>query len=349
MKKILATALLTLSSVSYLYAKTELNLVFLANNNDEEYDAALVFKNYVENYTNDNVTVNIFPGAQLCGSAVECFESLKAGDIDVFVATAGGVAAIYPPIQAMDIPYLLQGDRVAEKVMQDTQFIAEINQRIMKATNNQIRLLSIGNTGGWRNFANTKHPIKSPEDVKGLKLRTIESEIQQNLVKEMGGTPTSLPFMEVYTALQTGMIDGTKNSISDITNMKFQEKLKYLTLDGHAYMAGMWFIGNKRFEKLSKQEQAVVVDGGALMATTMFGIQPRKEIEAYEAWRKSGGEIHVPTPEEMAKFKTAAAPIKEWYLKKFAEDGASFLASYEAAIGRAQQAVDQSRKAVAAE
>lgn len=339
-------AVLSLSMTLTSYAATELNLVFLANGNDEEHDAALVFKNYVENHTNNNVVVKIFQGAQLCGSAVECFESLKAGDIDVFVATAGGTAAIYQPIQGLDLPYLLQGDRVAEAVFQDPAFLKEIRTRIMKATGNQIRLLSIGNTGGWRNFANSKHTIKSPSDVKGLKLRTIESEIQQILVKNMGGTPTSLPFMEVYTALQTGMIDGTKNSISDITNMKFQEKVKFITLDGHGYMAGMWFIGNKRFEKLTPAEQQVIVDGGAAMATVMFGIQPRKELEAYADWKKAKGEIYIPNAAEMAQFKESTQPIREWYLKKFGADGESFLKSYEDAIARAETHVEDLRKAI---
>ncbi len=344
--KIGLAAALSLGIGALSYAKTELNLVFLANTNDEEHDAALVFKNYVENYTAGEITVKIFPGAQLCGSALECFESLKAGDIDLFVATAGGTSSIYPVIQGMDIPYLLQGDRVAQAVMEDTIFLSEVGKRILKATGNQIRVLSMGNTGGWRNFANSKHEIKSPADVKGLKLRTIESEIQQMLVRNMGGTPTSLPFMEVYTALQTGMIDGTKNSISDITNMKFQEKLKYMTLDGHAYMAAMWFMGNKRFEKLTATEKQVVVDAGALMGTVMAGIQPRKELQAYEDWTKSGGKIYIPTAEEMSQFREQAKPIREWYLKKFGEEGTSFLAEYEAAIKRAEEQVKLSRQAV---
>ena len=346
LKKLGMALALSIGFSAAAQAKTELNLVFLANTQDEEHDAALVFKNHVENMTAGNVTVKIFPGAQLCGSASECFESLKSGDLDLFVATAGGVSSIYPAIQGMDIPYLLQGDRVAEAVMQDPIFGKEVRDRILKASGNQIRLLSMGNTGGWRNFANSKHPIKSPDDVKGLKFRTIESEIQQTLVRNMGGTPTALPFMEVYTALQTGMIDGTKNSISDITNMKFQEKLKFITLDGHGYMAAMWFIGNKRFQALSPADQKAVVDGGALMATVMNGIQPRKELESYAIWKKSGGKIYVPNAEEMKKFVAQSQPIRAWYLDKFGETGASFLKAFEESIARAEKEVNLSRQSV---
>jgi TRAP-type transport system periplasmic protein len=327
-------------------AATELNLVFLANTEDEEYDAALVFKNYVESRTGGEVTVNIFPGAQLCSSANECFESMRAGVVDVYTATAGGTAAIYPPVQGMDIPYALAGDRVAEGTMRDPEFTRFLRSKILESTNDDILLLSLSQTGGWRNFANKVRPIQSPADVEGLRLRTIESEIQQRLVREMGGSPTPLPFLEVYTALQTGVVDGSKNSITDIVNMNFQEQMGYLTLDGHAYMASMWFIGADKFRSLTPEQQQVVADGGAVMSSIQFGIQPRKELDAYEKWTAAGGEIYTPTTEEMAAFREAAAPIRDWYLEQFGADGEEFLEAFEAAVARAEEAVEADRTSV---
>jgi TRAP-type transport system periplasmic protein len=324
-------------------AAIDLNLVFLANTEDEEYDAALVFKNYVESRTGGEVTVNIFPGAQLCGSANECFESMRAGVVDVYTATAGGAAAIYPPIQGFDIPYAFPGDRVAEATLRDPELISFVRNEIRDATNGDILLLSLSQTGGWRNFANKEREIKSPADVEGLRLRTIESEIQQRLVREMGGSPTPLPFLEVYTALQTGVVDGSKNSITDITNMNFQEQLDNITLDGHAYMASMWFMGNGKFQQLTPEQQQVVLDGGAMMASIQFGIQPRKELDAWEKWSAAGGNIYTPTEEEMQAFRDAAAPIRDWYLETFAADGEEFLAAFDAALARANEAVEGDR------
>jgi TRAP-type transport system periplasmic protein len=324
-------------------AAIDLNLVFLANTEDEEYDAALVFKNYVESRTAGEITVNIFPGAQLCGSANECFESMRAGVVDVYTATAGGSAAIYPPIQGFDIPYAFPGDRIAEATLRDPELISFVRNEVREATNGDILLLSLSQTGGWRNFANKDRQIKSPTDVAGLRLRTIESEIQQRLVREMGGSPTPLPFLEVYTALQTGVVDGTKNSITDITNMNFQEQLGHITLDGHAYMASMWFIGNGKFQQLTPEQQQVVLDGGAMMASIQFGIQPRKELDAWEKWTAAGGNTYAPTAEEMQAFRDAAAPIRDWYLEEFGADGEEFMAAFEAALARANEAVDADR------
>lgn len=339
----LAVTALAASLAAAPVAATELNLVFLANVEDQEYDAALVFKNFVESRTGGEVTVNIFPGAQLCGSANECFESMRAGVVDLYTATAGGAAAIYPPIQGMDIPYSFSGDRVAEATLRDQEFTAFVRDKIMEASGNQIMLLAMTQTGGWRNLANREREIRSPADVAGLRLRTIESELQQTLVRNMGGSPTPLPWLEVYTALQTGVVDGTLNSISDIANMNFQEQINHITLDGHAYMASMWFIGADKFRSLTPEQQQVVIDGGALMSTVQFGLQPRKELDAWAKWIESGGNIYTPTEEEMEQFRANAAPVRDWYLERFGADGEEFLAAFEAAVARAEETVGADR------
>jgi TRAP-type transport system periplasmic protein len=325
---------------------TDLNLVFLANEEDQEHDAALVFKNYVESRTDGEVNVNIFVGAQLCGSANECFEAMQAGIVDLFTATAGGVAAIYPPIQGLDIPYAFPDDRTAMTMLTDPQFTGFLRDEILEASNDAIRLMAMAQTGGWRNITNGEREIRTPADAEGLRFRTIESQIQQIMVREMGASPTPLPWLEVYTGLQTGVVDGTLNSISDVTNMNFQEVIKYMTLDGHAYMASMWFMGNQKFQSLTPEQQQVVADGAAMMAAVQFGIQPRKELEAYRKWQEAGGQLYLPTEEEMAEFRALAEPIREWYLDNFGERGERFLTAFESARERAQERVDADRTSV---
>ncbi|WP_129138575.1 TRAP transporter substrate-binding protein DctP [Modicisalibacter coralii] len=345
MKKIASAVLLgsTLSTASMAHA-VDLNVVLLANEQDEEYDAAQVFENYVESHTGGEVNVNIFVGPQLCGSANECFEAMQAGIVDLFTATAGGVAGIYPPIQGMDIPYTFPDDRTAMGMLSDPEFTDYLRGEILDATGQGIRLMTMTQTGGWRNFANVDHEIHSPADIKGLRIRTIESEIQQRLVRDMGGSPTPIPWLDVYTALQTGVVDGTKNSISDIINMNFQEVLKYITLDGHAYMASMWLMGNQKFKSLTPEQQRIVVDGSALMSVVQFGMQPRKELEAYAAWKKSGGKLYVPNDEEMEQFRSYAEPIRKWYIDTYGEQGQQFLNELNAARDRAKERVAEERE-----
>ena len=200
--------------------------------------------------------------------------------------------------------------------------------------------------GGWRGIVTKLRAVKTPEDMKGMKIRTIESPIQQTLVRNMGASPTPLPWSEVYTAATTGVIEGSLNSISDVTSAKLNEAMKYLTLDRNAYMTNMWFIGSDKFKKLTADEQKVVLDGARLFANVTFGVQPWKELKAYEDFRKSGGKVYIPTQAEMAKFREQAKPIRDWYLNEYKEEGKDFLAALEKYIAAASKKIDEEKAAV---
>lgn len=312
-----------------------LKVVFLGNTNDEDYDGSLVFKDYVESHSNGKIAVEIYPGGQLCGNARECIEATQAGVIEVHMATVGGFANTFPPIQVLDLPYLVDGDRMIEKVFSGP-FVDQLRQEVLKETGN-IRIMTISNTGGWRNIANTKRPVHSPADVKGLKLRTITSELQMELVKLLGGSPTPVPWPETYTSLATGVVEGSKNGITDIVGMKFHEHIKYITLDGHAYMTALWFMNNDIFMSLPMDLRKIVQDGFAQLQMVTTAMPKRRQIEAYEEFKKSGGQIYVPTPEEKAQFAAAAAPLKKWYTDKY---GDKLLNMYEAAIEQAKKEIE---------
>jgi TRAP-type C4-dicarboxylate transport system substrate-binding protein len=153
-----------------------------------------------------------------------------------------------------------------------------------------MRLMTVSNTGGWRNFATVGKQIKTPDDVRGMKIRTLPADIQIELVKALGGSPTPVSWPEVYTSLATGVVEGTKNGITDIVNMKFQEHLDYITLDGHAYMAALWWMNDDFFKGLTPDQQKVVHDGFMHLRTVTRALPMRRSIEAYEEFKKDGGE-----------------------------------------------------------
>ncbi len=341
LQKISISLLFACSLYSSATAKEVLSLEFLASINDEEYDATLVLKNYVESHS-DNIEIEIYPGAQLCGNPRECLEGLEDGTIDIFAVTAGGLSIIYPEIQALEIPYLLDNNNVALRIM-NSDFTDFLKGKILEKSNDSILLMTLMNTGGWRHFSNTKKEVRSPDDLKGLKIRSIESQIQQTLVKNTGASPTPIPFMEVYTALQTGVVDGTKNSITDLTDMKFQERIKYLTLDGHGYMLGTWLMRKERFDRFSLEDQKVLVDGFEIMSAAQMGVQLRKEIDAWAAFKEAGGQVYAPSNEEKAQFKALSAPIKQWYLEQFGAEGQEVLDAYESSLKAAQEDLDMRR------
>ncbi|MGI9422935.1 MAG: TRAP transporter substrate-binding protein DctP, partial [Hyphomicrobiaceae bacterium] len=185
---------------------------------------------------------------------------------------------------------------------------------------------------GWRDFFTTNKQIRSPADLKGVKLRTIESELQVEMVKLLGGNPTPIPWTELYTSLATGVVVGNKNGITDIVNMKFHEFLRYVTLDHHAYMFLFWWMNDDALKKLPKDLQKVVVDGFHHMTTVANNDPKYTQLAAYDAFKKRGGKVYVPTPEEKAQFVEKVKPLKKWFTDKYGDEWLKALeASIEAA------------------
>ncbi|EET49448.1 TRAP transporter substrate-binding protein DctP [Thalassobium sp. R2A62] len=310
-----ATMLATSSFAAYAAGHAEYTIRATANSNenDEDYDGLVVFKNYVEAASNGAIEVEIFMGTQLCANGTECLEGVAEGTIDVYISTSGGASGIFPFVQVLDLPYLMADDRVAEGVLTG-DFTRKMRDMGLEASDGTIRLMTVGNTGGWRNFANTQRRVQSPADMDGLKIRTVVADLPQELVKALGAAPTPIPWPELFTSFQTGVVDGSKNGITDIMGMKFPDAgLQYVTLDGHAYMGALWWMSNENFMAMPEDMRRVVVDGFSQLQQATFASPKRKSIQAYADFVAGGGDLYVPTPDEKAAFAEAAAPVQDWF------------------------------------
>lgn len=311
---------LTMAMGAASAADFNLRAVANSNENDEDYDGLVVFKDFVESRSNGRIAVDLYIGTQLCANGTECLQALEDGSVDIYISTSGGAANMYPYVQVLDLPYVLRDDRVAETVFQG-DFTREMREAILEDSDDRVRLMTIGNTGGWRNFANTEKTIQEPDDMEGMKIRTIVADLPQELVKAMGASPTPIPWPELFTSFQTGVVEGSKNGITDVMGMKFPEAgLKYMTLDGHAYMAALWYMNNEVFMDMPEDLRRVVVDGFDALQQATFASPKRKSIQAYQDFAEAGGELYVPTLEEKEQFREAAAPVYTWFQENI-EDG----------------------------
>ncbi|RVT85670.1 C4-dicarboxylate ABC transporter substrate-binding protein [Rhodobacteraceae bacterium CCMM004] len=313
-----------------------------SNENDEDYDGLIVFKNYVEQASNGSIEVEMFIGTQLCSNGSECLQGVADGNIDIVIQTSGGTANVFPFVQVLDLPYLMSNDRVAEAVLENgTEFVDTMQEMVMEGSGGAIRLMTIGNTGGWRNFANTQKRIASPEDMAGLKIRTVVADLPQELVKALGASPTPIPWPELFTSFQTGVVEGSKNGITDIMGMKFPDAgLQYITLDGHAYMGALWFMNNERFMSMDDAQKRVILDGFYQLQQATFASPKRKSIQAYEDFAAGGGDIYVPTPEEKEAFREAASPVYDWF-KTNVEGGTEIFEALNASVEAAEADLDE--------
>jgi TRAP-type C4-dicarboxylate transport system substrate-binding protein len=344
-KTLTATALTaTLAIAAPLAASAQdftLRATANSNENDEDYDGLIVFKNFVESASNGAIAVEIFMGTQLCSNGAECLQGVADGSIDIYISTSGGVSGIFPYVQVLDLPYLMADDRVAEAVLDvDSPLVNFMQDRVMEDSGGAVRLMTIGNTGGWRNFANTQQRITSPSDLEGMKMRTVVADLPQELVQSLGASATPIPWPELFTSLQTGVVEGTANGITDIMGMKFPDAgLQYLTLDGHSYMGALWFMNNQKFMEMDESLRRVVVDGFYQLQQATFASPKRKSIPAYEEFIAGGGDLYVPSPEEKAALAEAVAPVYAWFEENVA-GGPEILAAMREAVAEAEAELD---------
>ncbi|MBI1418614.1 MAG: C4-dicarboxylate ABC transporter substrate-binding protein [Limimaricola sp.] len=328
---LLTAALIGGGAVSAFAQQYTIRATANSNEQDEDYDGLTVFKNYVENASNGAIKVEIFMGTQLCATGEECLQAVADGSIDVYISTSGGAASIFPFVQVLDLPYLMNDDRVAEAVLSGP-FVETMRKAALDASGGKIRLMTIGNTGGWRSFANTEHTIHTPADMAGLKMRTVPADLPQELTRALGASPTPIPWPELFTSLQTGVVEGTANGITDIMNMKFPDAgLKYLTLDNHSYMGAFWWMSNDKFMAMPEDMRKIVDDGFYALQQATFASPKRKSIPAYDAFKAAGGEVYVPTADEKAQFAKAAEPVYTWF-ENNVDGGKEMLAALRSAV-----------------
>jgi tripartite ATP-independent transporter DctP family solute receptor len=245
------------------------------------------------------------------GGERDLAEATKLGTIQMSMLS-GPFSNFCKEVQVLDIPYLFSSYLVAWKVL-DGPFGKELAQECLNKSG--MRVLTYGQVG-FRNFTNSARPIKSPADVKGMKVRVMESPVYMSLIRSLGGSPTPVPWTETYTALQQKVVDGQENPVSSIKFAKLYEVQKYLTLDGHTYGVSFMLINEKFFQGLPKEYQTIVKNAAATANVVENGIDTLDSSLGVQFLKEKGMEVYVPTPKEKAAFRDAAQkPVIE-YLEK---------------------------------
>jgi TRAP-type C4-dicarboxylate transport system substrate-binding protein len=193
--------------------------------------------------------------------------------------------------------------------------------------------MTVGNTGGWRAFATTERRIRSLEDMRGLRLRTLPSALEQQMVRELGASPMPLPFSELYAALGAGLLGGTKNSVQDIVGMRLDDHIRHLFVDRHGYMAAIWWYSEAGWQRLPPDVRAAVEEGFVALARATRTAAKSREAPAFEAFAREGGTVDVATAGQRAQFAAATRPLRAWYAERY---GTTWLARLDEAVARCE-------------
>jgi tripartite ATP-independent transporter DctP family solute receptor len=271
------------------------------------------FADLVGQKSGGKMKVTVFPGGTL-GGDVQTMSALQGGTLDFMTVTAGLLVGVSKPFGVLDFPYLFDDVKEADAIVD-----GPIGQRL------QAQLADKGLVGlgywdlGFRNVTNSKLPITKLEDMKGLKLRTLQSPIFIDMFGALGANPVPLSFTELYAAMEQRVVDGQENPVAVIAFAKFYEVQKYLSLTRHAYGAQSFMISKKTWDKFNADEQKVITAAAA--ETRAYQRQVSRELNEKElAKLKAGGmQINELSPQEIARIREKLQPIIVKYTPQVGE------------------------------
>lgn len=304
-----------LSAVSTQAGNVTMNLGFGAPMDSLYGRFGKIFKAKAEEYTGGSVQVKLRCCNQI-SSEDEGFKAMQLGTVDGFFITANNVSPHWPMMDVTVLPYIFQNTKHLEKVV-DGPVGDFMKSQLQKDTS--VHLLSFG-PAMYRDFYNSKRPIKTMADMKGLKIRTPKNEVMLATFEAFGANPVPLAWSETPTALQTGTVDGGDNGTSFIRDMKFYEFEPHLVILEHFVAMAPLFASDPFMKRLS-DEQRERIQRAATDAGAAFRQEVLNETEEVRKWLSTEGGMKMTRPDKKA-FIEAAQKVQQQFAKK---RGAAFI------------------------
>jgi tripartite ATP-independent transporter DctP family solute receptor len=254
---------------------------------------------------------NFYSGA--LGAERESIEAVQLGTLDLTMTSTGPVPNFVPEVAILDIPFLFKDYAQARGTLD-----GPIGQDMLgKFQSKGIVALAWGENG-FRHMTNNKRSVNAPDDLKGLKMRTMENPVHMQAYKAFGIIPTPMAFTEVFTALQQGTVDGQENPLSVISAAKFAQVQKHITLTGHVYSPALLLMNKGKWDKLSAADKQAFAESAkeAVKANRARIDEDEKRVVAE---LKAQGMTVVEVVDK-GKFQTALEPTFAEFGKKFGQD-----------------------------
>jgi tripartite ATP-independent transporter DctP family solute receptor len=317
MSKKLVAAIMVLSLLMVLYlplgsaaGKKIIKISIGLNEESPEYYGIKKFKEVVEAKTKGRYEVQLYPNAQL-GDDVRATEAVRLGTLEMTGPSSSPLTGMCPELMVFDLPFLFANEKVAYTVLD-----GPAGRRILNKLQKQgLKALAYWENG-FRHVTNNVREIKSPADLKGLKIRTMENPIHLAAWRILGANPTPMPFSEVFTAMQQKTIDGQENPIPTIYAQKFNEVQKYCTLTGHVYTPHILLMGKKLWDKLSKADQKIFQKAANIARDHVRAVSAKMNQEQIGLLRKAGMKVTELTPAQLKVFQTAVQPVYDQFSAK---------------------------------
>jgi len=276
------------------------------------------FADYVKEKTNGSIEIKTFPFGQL-GGETSLAEQVQSGTLEMASVTTAVLQNFIPEMAVVDLPFVFPDRKTAYAVLDDP----EVQKKIFGY------LPAKGFVGvGWtenefRDVTNSKREIRKPEDLKGLKIRVMNSPVYIDTFKQLGASPTDLPFPEIYSALQNGTIDAQENPLLTSILIKATEITKFVTKTGHILTECIIIVNSDLWKKLSPENQKIFYEAGALaikvnreVDVQLMNKLPQSGLSVEEYCKKNDIKVVELSPQEREAFKVSMTKVWDKYREK---------------------------------
>jgi TRAP-type transport system periplasmic protein len=294
---LLAAALVAAGLIAPAQAQTKLRFAHTLAPSDTHHLAAQHFAELVRARTAGTIAIEVHPAGAL-GNDPGILQNLRTGVLEIGLAGNPFFTAFAPRLNALDLPYLFDDAAHVYRVVD-----GPVGERLLgELEAHQLKGLAFWEIG-FRNLTNSVRPVTTPEDVKGLKIRTTPNPAHVTAFRALGAIPTPMPFPEVYLALQTKAVDGQENPVQLIFASKFQEVQRHLTLTRHAYTVSIVTMNLGRFRALAPEQQQALVAAAREAAAYQRKLNRDLEGESLAKIRAAG--VSVIETADLARFRSA--------------------------------------------
>jgi TRAP-type transport system periplasmic protein len=309
LNRLAAGLVLGLGMACAAFAQTAMKISISTAQNSHQGVAIDTFAKEVAARTNGRYKVETFYNGSLGGER-ESIEAVQLGTQELAFSSTGPVPNFVPETKILDVPFLFRDKAHARAVLD-----GPIGQELLtKFDAKGFKALAWGENG-FRHMTNSKRDVKAPEDLKGLKMRTMENPVHIAAYKGLGIITTPMAFPEVFTALQQGTVDGQENPLSVIMAAKFSQVQKHLSLTGHVYSPCIFVMNKAAFDKLSAADKTAFLEAAKVAVKANRDRVDQDDANGVKELRAQG--MNVIENVDKAKFVSTLAPVNAEFEKQF--------------------------------
>ena len=257
--------------------------------------------------TNGAVKLDVFGNSQLGGER-DLIEGLQLGSVQVTCVSTAPLSGFTDMFLVFDLPFIFETTEQARAVMD-----SEVGEQILHSVDEQGLVGLAWFENGFRNVTNNVKPVTVPDDLKGIKIRTMENPIHMAAFKVMGADPTPMAMGDVFTALQQGTIDAEENPVPNVETNKFYEVQKYISMTGHIFSPAPVFIAKDYYDAMPEEYQTAIQEAATEAAPYQREQIDEQNVSGLEELTNDGMEANEP---DKAPFQEATAPIYDQYIKE---------------------------------